>query len=101
MPNETSTGLEEPLLETREGPALDGNGQELANRPPARLEGLLVLGTLVWIQSRAQAPFSISSSVARGQIELRRIGGWRKIAVVLPKNALRPSSIRMVEPRLH
>lgn len=28
VPNETSPVLEQPLLETHEGPALDGNGQE-------------------------------------------------------------------------
>ena len=27
MPNEAPAGLEEPLLEAREGPALDGEGQ--------------------------------------------------------------------------
>src|SRR5260370_8107191 len=28
MPDEAPAGLEEPLLETREGPALDGDGQD-------------------------------------------------------------------------
>ena len=31
VPNEAPAGLEQPLLETREGPALDGDGQ---NQPP-------------------------------------------------------------------
>ena len=34
MPDEAPAGLEQPLLETREGPALDGDGQD---EPPQQI----------------------------------------------------------------
>jgi hypothetical protein len=34
MPDQATTGLEEPLLETRQGPALDGDGQ---GEPPQEI----------------------------------------------------------------
>jgi hypothetical protein len=34
MPDEAAAGLEQPLLETREGPALDGDGQ---NQPAQQI----------------------------------------------------------------
>ena len=37
VPNESATGLEQPLLQTREGPTLDGDRQ---NQPSSKLPRL-------------------------------------------------------------
>jgi hypothetical protein len=39
MPNEASAGLEQPLLKTREGPALNGDGQDEPTRQVAEVVG--------------------------------------------------------------
>ena len=39
MPNEAATGLEEPLLETRQGPTLDGQGQGQSAQEVAEVVG--------------------------------------------------------------
>lgn len=39
MPDEASARLEKPLLKTREGPALNGNGQDEPTPPMAKVVG--------------------------------------------------------------
>ena len=39
VPNEAATGLEEPLLETRQGPTLDGQGQGQSAQEVAEVVG--------------------------------------------------------------
>ena len=39
VPNEAPAGLEQPLLETREGPALNGDGQDLPTQQIAEVVG--------------------------------------------------------------